>query len=270
MGAINSNKRQKTTTTTATQQVKGEDAKLLIHKYLNEQRRPYGINDIVVNLRNKVNKPTAIKILDELVANGEIQCKLFGKANIYYCNKQENFNAATTTDRKSLIEKLKDEVNKLELEKLDMENDLKIWENIPYNTDADILLSQDIEKITEEIIMLKEKVDKKNDAIKLNRERFEMCNDNIIAVNEQKIKLLEEHDTFNKKLDDYSFKLEKNFHQLVTLLKDIINPKDMDEFLFDYNSDHEISILYSVINSLSDIPIIYYSYRLFLRGDESS
>ncbi|XP_071512524.1 homologous-pairing protein 2 homolog [Panulirus ornatus] len=54
-----------------------------IKRYLEQQNRPYSVNDIFMNLHKDVGKTAVQKCLDHLVADGEIKEKTYGKQKVY-------------------------------------------------------------------------------------------------------------------------------------------------------------------------------------------
>lgn len=59
----------------------------MILNYLNENYKPFAINDIIQNLHNAVSKANAVKALEVLVEEKKINCKQFGKISIYVRNE---------------------------------------------------------------------------------------------------------------------------------------------------------------------------------------
>ncbi|AAS53845.2 AFR474Wp [Eremothecium gossypii ATCC 10895] len=99
-----------------TLQLKGREAEDLIERYLIEQYRPFGVNDIVQNLHNRVTKTNATKALETLVSQDRIICKLFGKAAIYCCKEQQLQLPPNVTEEEITIEaleQLREECNAL-------------------------------------------------------------------------------------------------------------------------------------------------------------
>jgi 26S proteasome regulatory subunit (ATPase 3-interacting protein) len=56
----------------------------LILSYLRKQNRPYSAIDISANLKNRVTKTAAAKLLKDLHERGEIEGRLAGKGVVYH------------------------------------------------------------------------------------------------------------------------------------------------------------------------------------------
>ncbi|KAL6945479.1 hypothetical protein ACO0QE_002936 [Hanseniaspora vineae] len=63
-----------------------EEAEQLLLNYLNEQMRPYNINDLMNNLHNAISKTKCLTLLNKLTNEKKIHAKQFGKSNIWVCN----------------------------------------------------------------------------------------------------------------------------------------------------------------------------------------
>lgn len=61
----------------------GGDPKDIVASYLRQQNRPYSLLVIFENLHQTIKKAQLQKILDELVTEGVLQCKLFKKMMLY-------------------------------------------------------------------------------------------------------------------------------------------------------------------------------------------
>ncbi|KAH6677318.1 Tat binding protein 1-interacting protein-domain-containing protein [Halenospora varia] len=72
--------------------VTGEEAELLIREYLREQNRPYSSTEVVANLRGKVAKTVADKLLKEMEQAGQIMGKATngdkkGSQWVFWCSQ---------------------------------------------------------------------------------------------------------------------------------------------------------------------------------------
>lgn len=89
--------------------LKGQEAEKLVKDYLKEQYRPYSVSDLVLNLHNKINKPTMAKCLESLVSKNEIISKTYGKM-AYYVYKEELKEDLPLEVNIETIDKLKEEL----------------------------------------------------------------------------------------------------------------------------------------------------------------
>lgn len=55
----------------------------VVEEYLNSQRKPFSINDLVLNLNNKFKKPLLVNTLENLFKENRIVIIVFGKVSIY-------------------------------------------------------------------------------------------------------------------------------------------------------------------------------------------
>lgn len=61
-----------------------EQSAALILDYLRKQNRPYSATDISANLKNRVTKSAATKLLKDMHERGEIEGKAAGKQSVYH------------------------------------------------------------------------------------------------------------------------------------------------------------------------------------------
>ncbi|XP_036146144.1 homologous-pairing protein 2 homolog isoform X2 [Monomorium pharaonis] len=55
----------------------------VVYNYMKTQNRPYSVNDVVTHLHNEHNKTVVQKAMDQLVADGKLFEKVYGKQKIY-------------------------------------------------------------------------------------------------------------------------------------------------------------------------------------------
>lgn len=189
------------------------EAEDIIEKYLNEQYRPFAVNDIVQNLHNKITKVNATKALDSLVAQDRITCKMFGKIAIYVCKEQDvqlpaEINKAEITFE--AIAQLREEFQEIERDK----NEIKIeLQNMLKEPSNDELLGL-IERKEREISTLQNKT--------------AQLDQNWNPENEKVIKIIMDYETSLEK----EIKLRKKImNNAISLIKEAVNPKNITEFL---------------------------------------
>ncbi|WVQ91453.1 hypothetical protein IAS59_005251 [Cryptococcus gattii] len=68
-------------------QVKGDEAEEMVLNYMKEMDRPYASADVVANLKNKVPKTAAVKILATLAEKDQLTVKTYGKQLLYLYNQ---------------------------------------------------------------------------------------------------------------------------------------------------------------------------------------
>ncbi|ODN76067.1 hypothetical protein L202_06009 [Cryptococcus amylolentus CBS 6039] len=68
-------------------QVKGDEAEEMILNYMRDINRPFASADVVANLKNRVPKTLAVKILATLAEKGQLTVKTYGKQLLYLYNQ---------------------------------------------------------------------------------------------------------------------------------------------------------------------------------------
>ena len=98
-----------------------DDAQAAVLKYLTDQNRPYSVNDLVANLRNKIPKTKMQKVLNRLVQEDKVKEKVNGKQKAYVVN-QDDFPVASqaeldTCDKEATkVQELKTQFKEVEIE----------------------------------------------------------------------------------------------------------------------------------------------------------
>lgn len=64
-------------------------SKEIVLKFMKTQNRPFSTNDVVLNLRNELGKSVVQKAFDQLVHEGKLVEKVYGKQKVY-CTAQES------------------------------------------------------------------------------------------------------------------------------------------------------------------------------------
>ena len=86
-------------------------------KFLLDKNRPYSITNLVDEMHGEYSKTVLQKSVDQLVENGQITCKLFGKTTKLYFAKQEGKEVASKeelTQFDQLIDDLHDNLEDLQ------------------------------------------------------------------------------------------------------------------------------------------------------------
>ncbi|CAL8081035.1 unnamed protein product [Orchesella dallaii] len=82
-----------------------DSAETSVLQYLTSQNRPYSVNDIVLNLHKEHGKAAVQKALDNLVQNGDVREKTYGKQKVYLVD-QSKLSDASPDDLKQMDEKV--------------------------------------------------------------------------------------------------------------------------------------------------------------------
>ncbi|KAK9511170.1 hypothetical protein O3M35_005782 [Rhynocoris fuscipes] len=134
-------------------------------KYLKDTNRPYSANDIVQNMHKEYTKGQIQKSLDELVADGSIFEKVYGKQKVY-CVKQEDMVIDAADDElnelNSKISSTTEALKNLKAELTTVESSLKTLLTEPTTEEAIKEINQLKEengKLQEKIKVLKESTD---------------------------------------------------------------------------------------------------------------
>ncbi|ROT80199.1 hypothetical protein C7M84_001049 [Penaeus vannamei] len=86
---------------------KDADSTARIRQYLEHQNRPYSVNDIFMNLHKEIGKTAVQKCLDQLVADGSVKEKVYGKQKVYVFD-QSQFPPLDETQLKEMDRKITD------------------------------------------------------------------------------------------------------------------------------------------------------------------
>ncbi|XP_066987835.1 LOW QUALITY PROTEIN: homologous-pairing protein 2 homolog [Macrobrachium rosenbergii] len=62
---------------------KDNEAMERVRSYMEQQNRPYSVNDIFMNLHKDIGKTAVQKVLDQLVSSGKLREKSYGKQKVY-------------------------------------------------------------------------------------------------------------------------------------------------------------------------------------------
>ncbi|GHJ89156.1 hypothetical protein NliqN6_5558 [Naganishia liquefaciens] len=68
--------------------VKGDEAEDIVLQYMKSVNRPYASTDVSANLKNKVTKANAQKVLQSLADKGSLTMKMYGKQSIFVYNQE--------------------------------------------------------------------------------------------------------------------------------------------------------------------------------------
>lgn len=82
---------------------------------MEKEYRPYGVTDLVLNLHNRINKATMIKVLDELVDEGVLIVKRYGKLS-FYCFKEIQLDENMDVVSLETIKEITKEVNEYRID----------------------------------------------------------------------------------------------------------------------------------------------------------
>lgn len=203
---------------------------------MNDQYRPFAVNDIVQNLHNKITKVNATKALDSLVAQDRITCKLFGKIAIYVCKEQDvqlpaEINKAEITFE--AIAQLREEFQEIERDKNEIKIELQNMLKEPSN---------------EELLGL---IEKKEREISTLQNKIAQLDQNWNPENEKVVKILMDYETSLEK--EIKLASEKNHEQRNIINKRSGEPKEY----------HRISCMLSKIFCKSKICPSFFIFFIF-------
>ncbi|WWC58071.1 uncharacterized protein I303_100606 [Kwoniella dejecticola CBS 10117] len=126
-------------------QVKGDEAEEMVLSYMKETNRPFANADVSANLKNKVPKAAAVKVLATLAEKGQLSVKPYGKQLIYLYN-QSLLDVLDPGDLASLdkeIKGTKDELEEKRKELKILQTTLSSKEALPKTKD----LAKEIERV---------------------------------------------------------------------------------------------------------------------------
>lgn len=77
--------------------MKEDEAYEAVMKYMEQQNRPYSVQNIMDNLHGRIPRKICESVLNRLTEEQQLVCKEFGKAKVYLAN-QDKF-PTTSTDQ---------------------------------------------------------------------------------------------------------------------------------------------------------------------------
>ena len=100
-------------------------AKDIVYRFMKNQNRPFSANDVVLNLRNELGKTVVQKAFDQLVSDGKILEKVYGKQKVYCVAQEHN----KKVDELLRIDKeLEVRVNEIEAKQQGLEREVRVLE----------------------------------------------------------------------------------------------------------------------------------------------
>ncbi|WVQ93843.1 hypothetical protein IAU59_000921 [Kwoniella sp. CBS 9459] len=128
--------------------VKGDEAEEMVLQYMKETNRPYANADVSANLKNRVPKAAAVKVLATLAEKGQLTVKPYGKQLIYLYN-QSLLDVLAPEELATLDQEIKETKSDLEDKRKllkQLQTELHSKEALPKTVD----LSREIERVKTE------------------------------------------------------------------------------------------------------------------------
>ncbi|KAK8845437.1 hypothetical protein IAR55_006150 [Kwoniella newhampshirensis] len=125
--------------------IKGDEAEEMVLNYMKEMNRPFASADVTANLKNKVPKAAAVKVLAALAEKGQLTVKPYGKQLIYLYN-QSSLEVLDPTEMSSLNDEINETQRELDMKRKELktlQNDLSAKEALPKTKE----LGKEIERI---------------------------------------------------------------------------------------------------------------------------
>ncbi|KOC62410.1 Homologous-pairing protein 2 like protein [Habropoda laboriosa] len=111
----------------------------IVYNYMKIQNRPYSVNEIVSNLHNEYGKTAVQKAVENLLSQGKIFEKVYGKQKVY-CPVQD-----TTHDVEELMridKELQAHANEVESKYQELEKEIKIQEALLTSMKSSITIEE--------------------------------------------------------------------------------------------------------------------------------
>ncbi|XP_046401834.1 homologous-pairing protein 2 homolog isoform X2 [Ischnura elegans] len=137
------------------------DSKKAVLKYLKDQNRPYSLNDIFMNMHKEQGKTAIQKALDNLVVDGVVIEKTYGKQKVYaYNQKNERDNSVSdgVVDVDSEVQAVTEELAKTEKHLREADRILSELNSSLTTDDAKkelVRISKELDEMREELDALK-------------------------------------------------------------------------------------------------------------------
>ncbi|ODV60562.1 Hop2p [Ascoidea rubescens DSM 1968] len=207
-----------------------------ILNYLNEQYRPYSLNDIYLNLQSlnskskssKISKGNVVKGLEKLSSCKKIIAKSYGKQTFYVCLQQEN-----KSEKKSGADEISDgkrdardytieDINRIKKEIGELENKFKTL-----NGEYSLIISEtNNEQLVNNFFSFQQRIKDVDFKIKRYRDEFDEKRDTINNKNENKKEELRKLEVIYEREFKLRFKIYKEF---IYVMKE--NLSKVDELL---------------------------------------
>lgn len=129
------------------------EARKVIFEYMEQQNRPYNVQNVMDNLQGRVKKAMTTKVLDKLVEDNLITCKENGKAKVYLLNQEEQ----DVLDEDQLKE-LDTSITELTKQRNDLREEVK---NLQSERDR-FARALTHEEVKQRIVELREQIELKN------------------------------------------------------------------------------------------------------------
>lgn len=184
----------------------------MILNYLNENYKPFAINDIVQNLHSQVSKTNALKALEALSASHRINCKQFGKISIYIRNEidlEENVGGKEYTFED--IQELNEEYAKITSDRHAWENKTSALLQEPSNVE----LGAKIKELERKVKELKSNIEY------LQKTPEDSAENDLVKFIQDSRAMVEKEIRARRRI----------WKSCVQLIKHGIQPKDVNEFL---------------------------------------
>nr|XP_031863618.1 uncharacterized protein CI109_000870 [Kwoniella shandongensis]KAA5530690.1 hypothetical protein CI109_000870 [Kwoniella shandongensis] len=125
--------------------IKGNEAEEMVLNYMKEINRPYASADVVANLKNKVPKTEAVKVLATLAEKGQLLVKPYGKQLIYLYNQTllEVLDPEEMTSLNAEIKETQRELEEKRKELKTLQTELATAESLPKTKE----LGKEIERV---------------------------------------------------------------------------------------------------------------------------
>lgn len=187
------------------------DNEQIIEKYLNEQFKPFVINDLITNLHNKIKKTAMLKYLDNLIQKDKILVFTFGKT-LVYAGKDKLLNQDFQYITSAEITEKREKLAELERTNKQLYNRINDLEKQPTNE----LIQSKTAELSELIPEAKEK-------LRVLRKVWDpnVQHENSIIIKHERI--------LQKELR----KRSKILNNLINVLKELSNTKNVQELLDD-------------------------------------
>ncbi|XP_030757058.1 homologous-pairing protein 2 homolog isoform X1 [Sitophilus oryzae] len=197
--------------------------------FLETQNRPYSITDIQNNFGKEYGKSAIQKALDNLVENGQVKEKLYGKQKVYFVSQETKKSNAEISEELKMLDR---KINEISLDLKEKKQKIKILQaEIGMNAET-LTLPQAIMK----------KSDLKNEICYFNNSLEEFDGEEMVSDDEKKEVMV----SFNKSLETY-----KKRKRLCKDILDIIlenYPKSKKNLMEDIGieTDEDVGFIFSV------------------------
>lgn len=157
---------------------------------MKKEYRPYAVTDLVLNLHNRINKAMMTKLLDDMVDEGVLIVKRYGKMS-FYCYRELKNEVNVDSIKPENLKSVKEEIDKYESISLEYKKQIIELNNEP--TDKEI--EQTIIELKNKANNLQDLIDKHSKQSILN---YDSVRAKLESIEQDEVKMMKKYKSLKK------------------------------------------------------------------------